>query len=186
MPLKIEVPKEMIDKLHEAYKKEIWVDHEAGVLKYKEIPIFWSRSELLYNMFKEMVGLMGQSAGAIMERATRPHGGGFVAFLREEKKEASQSREGIMRLACADALATGWGQVRMEESHQDIRVICEKGFPVGQMYVEKGERSPGPVDYYFLGYFTGVLSAMDNKVYKGVEEECIAKGDERCVFVFKK
>ncbi|MCK4718846.1 MAG: 4-vinyl reductase [Thermoplasmata archaeon] len=186
MGLTIEIPDEMAERFFESYRKEIWVDHESGMLRYKKVPIFWARSELLYNMHKEMVNLMGYSAGAIMERITRPHGGGFVAFLREEKAQVDMPREGILRLACADARATGWGKVRIEEGADSVEIISEKGFPIGQIYRDKGERTPMPVDYYFLGYFTGVFSALDNTPYRGEELECVAKGDPQCVFRLKK
>ncbi|MDG6221461.1 MAG: 4-vinyl reductase [Candidatus Thermoplasmatota archaeon] len=182
----IEVPPEMIDALHSSYNKEIVVDHQKGILRYKNVPIFWSRSEMLYNMYREMVELMGPSAGTIMERATRPHGGGFIAFLKAEKSESKLDRVGMLRLVCADALATGWGKIQIVDEETIIDVVAEEGFPIGQMYRDKGERSPIPVDNYFLGYFTGVLSALDNKPYRGEELECLARGEERCRFRFKK
>ena len=46
------------------------------------------------------------------------------------------------------------------------------------------EQSQHPVDSYFLGYFEGFFSKLNNTTYYGIETECVAKGDSCCKMEF--
>lgn len=120
----------------------------------------------------------------MLEKVTRPHGVSFISFLHDIKGD--MTRDEMFQFLAADALATGWGRVFIEEDDDEIRVIAPKGFPLGQQFVLEEDKTESPVDYYFMGYFEGALSRIDGIPYKGKETECVAKGCDRCVFVFRK
>lgn len=179
----IEPLEESIDLLHEKYKKKFHIDHKAGMLKFEDIPAFWSRASLFYAMHKELRKLVGDATDALMHRVTRPHGRTFMEFTDGER--GALSRDDLLLYLAEDLLATGWGKVIIEQDSGVFRVIALKGFPLGQQYLLHEDESAGPVDHYFLGYFEGAFSALDGKLYKGKEIECVAKGDDRCVFEIK-
>ncbi len=181
---RIDPDEKSIKELYGEYLNKWVLDYERGMLRFDEIPGFWSRCSLLYAMYKELTSLIGPAGDTLMARVTKPHGVTFLTFLKDMKGELP--RDDILKLIATDLLATGWGRVYIEDdSPHEIRVIAPKGFPLAQQFKLHDDKSTHPVDYYFLGYFQGALSTLDDVNYDASEIKCVAKGDDECVFVFR-
>ena len=59
--------------------------------------------------------------------------------------------------------------------------MSEEGMATGRNYEGTSEQ---PVDSYFLGYFEGFFSKLDNTTYHGIETECVAMGNDCCKMEF--
>lgn len=174
-----------IKEIYQVYKTNTVLDPELGQLAYKGIPIMWSRVALLYHLQVEMLGLVGQAAFELMKNISTSHGVDFFKMANEYMGSIGRvvDKESLLRFMCAEAAAIGWGRVEIETQEDRYILTAPNGMPVGREAKAEGRTFEYGVDSYYLGYFTGYLSALDKKHYSGEERECLAKGDELCRFV---
>jgi predicted hydrocarbon binding protein len=186
--MKVSATREDVLGVLKTYKERVHVDFDSGQLKLGNLPIIWARAELQFNMYAEMENLIGEPASAVIRRMAKPYGASFCKLLHQGflKDNRTPSRDEMFRDVCAENLAIGWGQIEIEERPGEITVRSKTGLPVGLEFASRKLKSERGVDSYFLGYFEGFLSALDNAPYHGEESLCRAKGDGECVLVFKK
>ncbi|MCK5038191.1 MAG: 4-vinyl reductase [Thermoplasmata archaeon] len=183
--MRIEPSKEYVTNVLDKYKRNTTVDFSTGELKYDDVPIIWARSELMYHIYSELENLMSESALSILKRISKPYGANFYIMMKEQSlAKRLNTHENIYKYLVSETMAIGWGEVIMDIEGDTITCTSEKGLPVGKYHKELGKTSTYPIDSYFLGYLEGFLGEMHNKIYIGVEEECVGKGDERCVMTF--
>ena len=170
------------------YKERVHVDFESGQLMLDSLPIIWARAELQFNMYAEMENLIGEPASAVIRRMAKPYGASFCKLLHQGFLKAGRTptRTELFKDVCAENLAIGWGGIEIEEKPGEITVRSKTGLPVGVEFALRKQKSERSVDSYFLGYFEGFLSALDNMPYHGEETMCRGKGDSECLMVFTK
>ena len=186
--MKITASREDVLEILKMYKERVHVDFDSGQLKLDSLPIIWARAELQFNMYAEMENLIGEPASAVIRRMAKPYGASFCKLLHQGFLKAGRTptRNELFKDVCAENLAIGWGGIEIEEMPEEITVRSKTGLPVGLEFALREIKSERSVDSYFLGYFEGFLSALDNRTYHGTEVSCKAKGDNECVMVFKK
>ncbi len=185
--MRIEPSEEYVNNVLDKYKRNTRVDFSTGELKYESVPILWARSELLYHIYSELENLMAESALSILKRISKPYGANFYSMMKEQGLvERLQTHENIYKYLVSETMAIGWGEFVMDvdEDSGTIIVTSDKGLPVGKYHKERGKTSEYAIDSYFQGYLEGFLGEMHGRPYTGVEEECVGKGDERCVMRF--
>jgi len=185
--MKVKVDKKSAEKMLQEYKDFIRIDHETGNLRWGSIPVFLTRARLLYDIYREIEKLVGEAAYSVTYHSLRTYGAEFGKLLRDPTYPSGRgkNRKELFENICADSLAGGWGKITIEEKKGEIFLECETGFPISQCYIEDKEKSKGPVDGFYLGYFEGILSAVDACEYQGEETHCKGKGDGKCCFVFR-
>jgi len=175
--LKIEASPEEVANLLNQYKTTIQPNNETGELVFANIPVIFARAEFMSNIHLELEGIVGESATGILKKIGKSYGEMFFDLLNNHQTELMSDRVKLFNYLCAETEAIGWGRISIEELPNKIIIISDKGMATGRNY--KGQ-SQNAVDSYFLGYFEGFFSKLNNTTYYGVETECVAKGDERC------
>ncbi len=186
--MKVSATREDVLDVLKMYKERVRVDFDKGQLMLGELPIIWARAELQFNMYAEMENLIGEPAAAVIRRMAKPYGASFCKLLHQGflKDGRTPTREELFKDVCAENLAIGWGSIEIEENPGEISVRSKTGLPVGLEFASRKMKTERGVDSYFLGYFEGFLTALDNAPYHGEESKCRAKGDSECLLVFKK
>lgn len=183
--MKIEPNKEYVERVLETYKESTEIDYETGELMFGKMPIIWARAEFLFNIYHELSELIGDSANSILRRIGNPYGSSFFQHIKESGVVEKLARnENVYLYLCSENMVIGWGQITIEEKEGQIIVVSDPGLPTGRAYKRHDMTSQWPVDSYFLGYLEGFFSEMHGKQIVGNEEECVGKGDERCVMRF--
>ncbi len=185
--MKIKATEKEINEVFERYKSEIFIDPEKGSMFFDGVKITWVRSSIFYILFKKIKYLIGESAYSLIMYAAMEHGANFYRVLKEkyDKEGKELTEEDVLKYTAAEFPAIGWGSIEIEVEENEIRVVAPYGFPAGRTFVDNGERSDIPVDAYVMGYLLGLFSEMRGKKMVGEEVECVARGDERCLMVFK-
>ena len=179
--MKIEASPEEVASLLNQYKSTIQPKPSTGELVYADIPVMFARAEIMSNIYSELEGLVGASATGVLKKIGKSYGEMFFELLSNHQAEILADKEKIFNHVCAETEAIGWGRISIEEFPDKIIVISDQGMATARNYKEQ---SPHPVDSYFLGYFEGFFSKLNNTTYYGVETECVAKGDSRCKMEF--
>ncbi len=183
----IEVTDDEIKEIHSAYREGTRIDFESGRLMLDSLPVIWTRASILYNMYIEMKKIVGEAVHALMHTIGKAYGINFYVLtinrLKDENNEVT--REKILKYLCAETGAIGWGRISIEDLPGKVTIVAKKGCPVGHEAREKKKLLTEPVDAYFLGYFEGFISCLNNRDFSGQEVKCVGKGDEECLMVFK-
>lgn len=185
--MRIEPSENDIERVYNIYLKQSRIDFKKGQLMLGDLPIIWARAELLYDMYLELRKIVGDSANPLMSKMGNPYGRNFMKTLRKAFASAhgEVEQEAMLNFLCAENAVIGWGKISVEGKGDRWVITCKKGFPVAQAFEARKMLSTEPVDSYFLGYFEGFLSELNECIYKGREEECIALGDDVCRMVFE-
>ena len=180
--MKIEATPEEVANLLNHYKTTIQPKSSTGELVYEDIPVIIARAEFMSNIYSELEGIVGESATGVMKKIGKSYGEMFYNLTSNgQQSHLLANKEKIFNFICAETEAIGWGRITIEELPNKIIIIADQGMATGRNYEGKSEH---PVDSYFLGYFEGFFSKLNNTTYYGVETECVAKGDERCKMEF--
>lgn len=176
------------ERIFEYYKSNLSLDFEKGRLKLDDNSLILARAELLYDIFNELYTIIGKTVHSLIYRIAKPYGVNFVKWLESSAKERGDTltREDVLKFVCSENPAIGWGWIEISEEEGKVIITSRKGFPVGQIYRDKKKNPKMAVDTYFLGYFEGIFSQLDNCSYKSTEELCIGKGDSMCRLVLEK
>lgn len=151
------------DKL--SLKEELTVD---------STPVIIVKKDLFFSLYERITRIVGAPATTLLYFVGEDYGKSIYGDFGGGEEEES------VKKLCDLTKATGIGDVEIEVEGDRITITANKGFPIG-------ERAKGrAADSYFAGYFAGFFSELYNTRYEGTEEECLAKGDERCRIVLKK
>ena len=176
--MKIEASQEEVASLLNQYKTNIHPKPSTGELVYDDLPVMIARAEIMSNIYSELEGIVGESATGVLKKIGKSYGEMFYELLSNGTQSyILDDKEKIVNHICAETEAIGWGRISIEEFPDKIIIISDTGMATGRNY--KGE-TQHPVDSYFLGYFEGFFSKLNNTTYYGVETECVAKGDNCC------
>jgi len=183
--MKINATKDQVASILNDYKSGTNIDPKTGELMFGDLPIIFARAEIMSNIYQELEKLVGESASGVMKRLGKSYGEKFLELINEEQPEILSRRETLYQFVCAETQAIGWGKITIEDDGKSIMISSKEGLASGRTASPKGERLHS-MDSYFLGYFEGFLSKLENAQYIGEESECVAKGDDRCMMVFTK
>lgn len=133
------------------------------------------KSDLFFSLYERITRIVGAPAATLLYFVGEDYGKSVYRDFAEEADEET------LKKLCDFTKATGIGDVEIEidENSNEIYITASKGFPIGKR--AKGRAA----DSYFAGYFAGFFSELYHKKYEGTEEECLAKGDDRCRIVLK-
>ena len=180
--MKIEASPDEVASLLNQYKTTIQPKSSTGELVYEDVPVMIARAEIMSNIYSELEGIVGESATGVLKKIGKSYGEMFYALISNgPRSHLLADKEKIFNFVCAETEAIGWGRISIEELPNKFIIIADQGMATGRNY--NGE-SQHPVDSYFLGYFEGFLSKLNNTIYYGVETECVAKGDGCCKMEF--
>ena len=179
--MKVEAPSEEVKEILNKYKSSIQLDDSTGQIFFEDIPVIFARAEFMSNIYSELEGLVGVSAGGVLRSIGRAYGFKFFDLLSNQEKELMGNRERLFSYLCAETQAIGWGDISIEEQDGKIIILSEKGLAPGHNSKGKSQQA---VDFYFLGYFEGFLSKLDGIEYHAAETQCVAKGDPVCKMEF--
>jgi predicted hydrocarbon binding protein len=183
--MKVNATKEQVASILKDYKTGTCIDPETGELVFGELPIIFARAEIMSNIYQELEKLVGESATGVMKRLGRSYGEKFHDLIVEEQSELMEDRKVLYEFVCAETQAIGWGRISIEDNGKQVTIISKDGLASGRTATPHGARTHS-MDAYFLGYFEGFLSKLDDTPYDGEEEECVAKGDKQCRMEFRK
>ena len=177
---------EEIEDVFKLYKEKTELEPGTGQLFYEGIPIMWSRVELIFNLQTEMMKLIGDAAFELMKTISFKHGSAFLTTMKSLLPSMGEeaTKERLLRYLCKETPAVGWGRIEIEETEIGYVITAPSGLPVGRLAAEDERDFNLGVDSYFLGYFAGYLSAMDERTFIGSEVKCVGKGDDVCKMVF--
>ncbi len=180
--MKIEASPEEVTSILNQYKTTIQSKASTGELVFEDVPVIFARAEFMSTIYSELEELVGASASGVLKRIGKAYGEKFYELLiNDQESNIFGDRQKLFSYLCAETQAIGWGRISIEEFPGKIIIRSEKGLATGRNYVGKSEQ---PVDSYFLGYFEGFFSKLDNIVYHGIESECIAAGNSCCKLEF--
>ncbi|MDO9537033.1 MAG: hypothetical protein Q7J68_01795 [Thermoplasmata archaeon] len=180
--MKVTASKEQVASILNDYKSETHTDPETGELQFGGLPIIFARAEIMSSIYQELESLVGESASAVLKRMGRSYGEKFHALISEEQEELLKDRKTSLEFVCAETQAIGWGNIMIDDEDDKITISSKDGLASGRTMTNRGKSHA--VDSYFVGYFEGLLSKLDNIDYYGEESECVAKGDAQCKLVF--
>ncbi|MFO7619563.1 MAG: hypothetical protein R6W91_07945 [Thermoplasmata archaeon] len=183
--MKVNATKEQVASILNDYKSGTSIDPETGELLFGDLPIIFARAEIMSNIYQELEKLVGESASGVMKRLGKSYGEKFLDLIAEEQEDLLKNRKLLYQFICAETQAIGWGRITIEDENGAITISSKDGLASGRTASPHGAR-PHSMDAYFLGYFEGFLSKLDNTQYSGEESECVAKGDGMCRMVFRK
>ena len=180
--MKVEASPEEVASILNQYKTIIQSNTTTGELVFEDIPVIIARAEFMSNIYSELESLVGASASGVLKRIGKVYGEKFYELLiNGPEGNTIGDRQKLFSHLCAETQAIGWGRITIEEFPGKIVVMSEKGLATGRNYEGTSEQ---PVDSYFLGYFEGFLSKLDNISYHGIESECVAVGNDCCKLEF--
>ncbi len=183
--MKVNATREQVASILNDYKSGTDIDPHTGELQFGELPIIFARAEIMSNIYQELEKLVGESASGVMKRLGRSYGEKFMDLITEEQSELLEDREVLYQFVCAETQAIGWGKISIEDDGKNVTITSKEGLASGRTASQKGTRH-NPIDSYFVGYFEGFLSKMNDAQYSGEEEECVAMGHPQCRMVFRK
>jgi predicted hydrocarbon binding protein len=185
MEIKVSASLEKVKKILEQYKARSRIDEVTGELLFGQLPVVWARAEFMSNIYTELESLVGESANSVLKRIGKGYGKKFYELLTSGDFGFSmQDKQEVYSYICAETQAIGWGRIEIWDTGDEIVITSKNGLAVGKCMKAHGEKSDAPVDGYFLGYFEGFFNEMHGKRYFCEEEECVAKGDAQCKFVY--
>jgi predicted hydrocarbon binding protein len=161
-------------ELLKEYISKMELDDE---LRISNLPMVIVSKDIFFTFWREMTRIVGAPAATIMYFAGETSG----KELYGDMKKGADSREELITALCDNLLATGIGKIEIEisDDEKSIEIVAKNGLPIGK-------RAEGKVaDSYFTGCFAGFFSELFNKKFGGTEEECVAKGDNRCRIVLR-
>lgn len=179
--MKIEASPEDVASLLNQYKTTIKSNPETGELVYDDIPVMFARADFMSNIYSELEELVGASASSVLKRIGKAYGELFYELLKSEQGDIIADKAKIYNYICAETQAIGWGRISMDVFPEKIIIISEEGFVSSRSYKGTSQQS---VDGFFLGYFEGLLSKLNNTRYYGVGIKCMAMGDDCCKLEF--
>jgi predicted hydrocarbon binding protein len=183
--MKVNATKEQVVSILNDYKTGTEIDPGTGDLQFGELPIIFARAEIMANIYQELEKLVGESATGVMKRLGKSYGEKFMNLITEEQSELLEDRETLYQFVCAETQAIGWGRITIEDDGKTVTISSKEGLAGGRTAAHKGTRKT-PIDSYFLGYFEGFLSKMDDSQYVGEEEQCVSMGHPQCKMVFRR
>ncbi|MBA3046606.1 MAG: hypothetical protein KKH41_00700 [Candidatus Thermoplasmatota archaeon] len=183
--MKVNATKEQVASILNDYKSNTEIDPKTGELLFGELPIILARAEIMSNIYQELEKLVGESASGVMKRLGKSYGEKFLDLITEEQEGLLDDRELLYQFVCAETQAIGWGCITIEDDGKQVVISSKDGLASGRTALPKGGRAHS-MDSYFLGYFEGFLSKLDNESYFGEESECVGKGDGQCRMFFRK
>ena len=153
-------------------------DSDTGAITFNGVRYLLIRPETLAN-WQEAVeqhdALAGEKAFSGGLAGGRLSGRGFA---QQMGMTPPQMVDFMLEMGCQ----IGWGRFILEELSQDRLVVkaYNSPFAVAHSPAEHG------VCHLIRGVFAGVAEAILGSQVTAVEEECLAKGDKYCRFIFKK
>ena len=133
------------------------------------------------NIYSELEDLVGASASSVLKRIGKAYGERFYDFLKIHQGEMLSDKAKTYNYICAETQAIGWGRISIEELSDKIIISSEGGFVSSRNYTGKSQQ---PVDGFFLGYFEGLLSKLNNTRYYGNGTKCLVTGHDCCEMEF--
>ncbi len=183
--MKVEASGEQVASILNDYKVNTRADLATGQLIFGQLPIIYARAEIICNIYQELYNLVGESASAVLKRMGRTYGEKFHDLIEQEDSKLFEDREMLLQFVCAETQAIGWGRIAIEDDGRTVTIISPDGLVGGRIMAEKGKH-PHAIDSYFLGYFEGFLTKLDGIRYDSEESLCVAKGDAKCMMVFRR
>lgn len=136
------------------------------------------RVETIAEMFRKLRDTFGSGAALIIY--TMGMGAGRNRAESVGKKYGAVGLRAL-QIIMAERTARGWGLVevkKMDEGKLEAVVEVEDLF---ECLPYRGAMKE-PQSVFFRGYLEGVFSVLFNKKVRVREVECVAKGDQKCVF----
>lgn len=85
-----------------------------------------------------------------------------------------------------DVLALGEFEMHnLDPKDEGFHAVVNNSNPIARIYRKEYGEAEESKDYFLQGLFEAGLSSVREEDFKVEEKECMAKGDERCLFVFK-
>jgi predicted hydrocarbon binding protein len=139
------------------------------------------RVETVGDMFGRLYEVFGSGAGVILYEMGLKAG--------ENKAESVCGKYGVgdlkaLKIVLAERIAKGWGIPELAEFNKEEPSITIRVQDLFECLPFKGKLRETRSNF-FRGYLTGLLSVLFDKKVTIVEVECIAKGDQYCVFTTK-
>lgn len=177
-----EIKKEKLSKKYtrkEILEKFIDVDEKLGKLTFMDYSVAMMPATILSDIYKELRSITGKAARGLIVRAAKISG-------RRQGEKFKNSDNPI--LAALNILtiwsALGWGRAKLERDGKIIRFIFDYTFD-GRNYYELHGKTEEPMCWITFGFAWGLFEGIFDKEIFGEEKECVAKGDEKCVFEFE-
>ena len=179
--MRAEASPEEVASILNQYKTIIQSNTTTGELVFEDTPVIIARAEFMSNIYSELESLVGASASSVLKRIGKAYGELFYELLKSEQGDIIADKAKIYNYICAETQAIGWGKISIEVFPEKIIIISEEGFVSSRTYKGTSQQS---VDGFFLGYFEGLLSKLNNTRYYGVGIKCMAMGDDCCKLEF--
>ena len=159
-------------ELLKEYTSHMKLDDE---LKISDSSVVIVKNDIFFVFWREMTRIVGAPAATIMHFAGEVNGKELYKDVKKANKDET------IKTLCDYLCATGIGKIEIEtnDNGKIIEIIAETGLPIGKRTEGKA------ADSYFTGFFVGFFSELFDIKFIGVEEECVAKGDNRCKIVLK-
>ncbi len=159
---------------------ELTYDPSSGALSYKGVRYLLIRPETIAQFQRAILRNCGQDSDrAFFE-------GGFAGgrlSAKRYKELLNFSDNEIIAFMMHMGSQIGWGRFMLERFDLEKRIlqVSVTHSPFAAAY----GRSDGGVCHLTRGVLAGMASVLFDKDCTSAETECLAKGDERCLFVVK-
>jgi len=139
------------------------------------------RIESIAKIFKRIHEIFGSGAATILYEMGIKAGEAKVKSIHEK-----YGIKGLkaLKIILAERIAKGWGIPELIEFDEQKPSIKIKVYDLFECLYFKGKLKESN-SYFFKGYLVGALSTLLNKKLLIEEIECLAKGNDHCLFVSK-
>ncbi|WP_206809232.1 V4R domain-containing protein [Paradesulfitobacterium ferrireducens] len=155
----------------------VW-DSDAGAMTYNGVRYLLIRPETLSN-WQEAVEQHTDKAGEMIFSGGLA--GGRLSGRGFAEKMGLTARQ-MVDFMLEMGSQIGWGRFVLEDLSEDklVMKVYNSPFAVAHSPTAQG------VCHLIRGVFAGVAEAVFDSNVTAIEEECLAKGDEYCRFIFRK
>lgn len=132
------------------------------------------RGKMLREFIAELNKMLGSTGNAVIEEAAYPIGANFAQELLDRCLEP-QEVPLIIELLLNQA---GWGKsvTQVDKETNTVTVTIEN------CVTARETKTAEPNCYFLRGYFRGIYEKIFDAKYQAIETQCIAKGDNACIF----
>lgn len=160
--------------------RKVAYDSEKGALNYKGVRYLLIRPETLAGLQKAIEDAYGQQAN---DRVFKGGFEGGYLSARKYKEIHKFSDKEILDFMVEMGSQIGWGSFKLnhfDPAEKNLKITVENS-PFAEAY---GKSSRG-VCHLIRGVISGTASVVFGQDCVASETSCLAKGDERCIFVAK-
>ncbi len=190
-PFELLVTEDLTNKSIEEVENAFLKKEEGRILFLGRIPVASLHATFLAGVYKNLMNIVGRAAKGLITNSARNEGlkaGGSIR--RRYIERFGELTEDVALKVVRNVITVwdkcfGWGIFELEVGGDVIYVKVWNSFEaLGYRRIRRS--GDIPMCWMLLGYIWGMLEGLLESKFVGEEKMCLAKGDEHCLFEFRR